>query len=148
AAAPRPHDVESHCRGIGAFGTCDGSVAKACVANAIYSVDCAAVRMRCVVTDEGAQCLPSDPATDCSGSEPVVCDHGRLRFCADGSFQQIDCAKRGGTCREAAGGAHCSSKRDTTPDKAAGNAPGADVEICDGHDNDGDGRVDEMDVCA
>jgi hypothetical protein len=149
AAVPRRDDVESHCNGIGAFGTCDGALARACVLNAVYSVDCAARHQRCVQTDEGAQCLPSDPATDCSGTEPALCEGNRLRLCIDGSFEQIDCAKRGGVCRMTASGARCTSKPDATGNgSTAGKPPRTEVEICDGRDNDADGRVDEMDVCS
>ena len=105
--------------------------------------------MRCVVTDEGAQCLPSNPKTDCSGSEAAVCEGGQLRLCIDGSFQQVDCTKRGGSCRVSGGSAHCSNEGTTSAvHHAPGHASTADVEVCDGRDNDSDGRVDESEVCS
>jgi hypothetical protein len=148
AAWPHPADVESHCHGIGAFGVCDGNVAKACVANEIFKVDCAAHHMRCVVTDEGAQCLPSDPKTDCSGTESATCEGGQLRLCVDGSFQEIDCAKRGGACRVIAGSARCTSVGAVSAHRGAADHAAANVEVCDGRDNDSDGRVDEGEVCS
>ncbi len=142
AAGPpaAPEDVESHCGGIGAFGVCDGNVAKACVANAVYTVDCAAHSLRCVVTTEGAQCLPQDPA-GCSGTEGPRCVGNRLRSCVDGIWQEIDCAKRGSLCAQTPQGARCGVANVTLPKRAT-------EEICDGHDNDLDGRVDEQGVCS
>jgi hypothetical protein len=148
-AWPRRPDPESNCHGIGAYGACEGSVAKACVANAVYSVDCAARHMRCVLTDEGAQCKRSDPATDCTGTEPAACEGDALRTCVDGSFQHVDCKKRGGACRAAPEGAHCASAAAARAGEGAVlNVPAAAVETCDGRDDDSDGRVDEMDVCS
>jgi hypothetical protein len=149
ATWPRATDVESHCHGIGAYGVCDGSLAKACVANAVYSTDCAAQHKRCVMTDEGAQCVPSDPKTDCSGSEPAACAGGRVRLCIVGSFQEIDCAKRGGSCRVMSGSAHCSSEAAAGAlHHAPARTSSTNVEICDGRDNDSDGHIDENEVCS
>ncbi|HEX2676939.1 MAG TPA: M43 family zinc metalloprotease [Polyangiales bacterium] len=136
-------DPESHCGGIGAFGRCEGDVAVACIANAIYKVDCAKHRLRCAITDEGAQCLWPDTAGNaCNGSEPAACVRGTLRRCADGLWDYTDCMKRGATCVEDTAGARCANVA-RGGDKHA--LPG--IETCNGRDDDLDGRVDEDGVC-
>jgi hypothetical protein len=137
AAASRP---ENHCGAIGAYGICEGEIAKACVADRIVSVDCSEQRARCVMTSEGASCLPRDDKLACSERDAALCLGDRLRQCVDGRWAVIDCALRKAHCVDSAGQAHCESE--LAP--RIGPMP---QEICDGHDNDQDGRVDEGGVC-
>jgi hypothetical protein len=138
---PAIEDVESHCRPITTFGRCEGDVAKACVANSVVSVDCAARHGRCAMTDEGAQCLPhrSDDPSECTGSETATCSGSTLSRCVDGLWTRLDCAARKAACETTRDGARCATDMPAPPRAA--------VEVCDGIDNDADGRVDESGAC-
>jgi hypothetical protein len=138
---PVIEDVESHCRPITSFGRCRGDVAEACVANEVVRIDCAARHGRCVLTSEGAQCLPHTPgnSSECIGREAATCSGTTLLHCVDGSWARFDCATRKGTCEPEQDGAHCAND---TP--APSRIP---VDVCDGVDNDADGRVDEAGAC-
>lgn len=132
--------TEHHCGAISAYGVCDGDVAKACVFDHIVSVDCSELRGRCVMTSEGASCLPRDDKLACSERDAAVCVGNRLRQCVDGRWAVIDCALRKASCVDSGGEAHCASELlpKLTP---------ALQEICDGRDNDNDGHVDESGAC-
>ncbi len=133
-------EVESHCGAITAYGICDGDIAKACVANAIVSIDCTQKHARCVTTSEGALCLPRDDKRACSAGDASTCVGRRLHQCVDGRWTTLDCAARNASCQATSEGAACVS--------LSGRAPArVEVEICDGHDNDHDGLVDEDGVC-
>jgi Pregnancy-associated plasma protein-A len=145
APAARTHaDPESRCGGIGAFGVCEGDVAKACVANRVVIADCGKAGGRCALTSEGAQCMVRSESA-CRGTEPTICEGSRLRRCIDGTWEPIDCAMRGARCIQDHEGARCEVDGDAAHAKKR---PRGSVELCDGHDNDLDERVDEHDVCG
>jgi hypothetical protein len=137
AADTRP---KNPCGAITPYGICEGDVAKACIANRIMSVDCAELRGRCVMTSEGASCLPRDDKLACSEHDRAVCLGDRLRQCVDGRWAVIDCALRKASCVDDASGPHCAGALALMPKLGP-------PEICDGHDNDEDGKVDEGGVC-
>jgi hypothetical protein len=130
------------CGTISAYGSCDGDLAKACVANQLVSVDCARRGERCVMTREGAGCLPRDAEHGCASSDRPACVGDRLRQCVDGRWAEIDCASRKASCATVDDEPRCLATGTTTTPP-----PAATVETCDGHDNDLDGRVDEAGAC-
>ncbi len=136
-AAPASDEA---CGSFDEYGRCDGEVATACLLGQLLRVDCAQHKARCIMTSEGAQCLPLDDKLACAPAEPAVCKGSVLRLCVDGRYADIDCTVRKAVCRSGADGARCVA---STPLPSAKTA----VEICDGHDNDEDQRVDEGGVC-
>lgn len=154
-----------------AFGRCDGDVVRACHAGRVGSVDCATTGRRCIMTEDGAACRkPPDQA--CEDPSPRCVDEGRLERCSEhGARSVIDCAAAGGYCEAIQGGARCVVERASRIGPAAGvggsGAGGAAVgdpcgacgcrdaelglpgdEVCDGYDNNGDGRADEGADCG
>lgn len=138
-AAARADD----CGRLSTWGECLGDVAQACVDHKVVTVDCAARRERCVMTSEGAACMPLDDKLGCRGYEPATCSGTQLRLCVDGLWRSIDCAARRGVCSDSAQGARCES---VVP-LGFGLPPDAKLEQCDGEDNDGDGKIDEGGAC-
>ncbi|MET0385540.1 MAG: M43 family zinc metalloprotease [Polyangiales bacterium] len=135
--------AREQCGRITAAGECSGQVAEACVDGHLVRVDCASLRERCVMTGEGATCLPLDDKLGCRGTEPPRCEGNQLRLCVDGRFRTIDCAARRGYCSNQGAFAHCEA--DTLPILQSYELqPG---ELCDTKDNDSDGRIDEGGAC-
>ena len=138
--APPPSD----CGRVSAYGQCFGSVAEACVKGRLVRYDCASQKERCVMTSEGAACLPRAAHNECRGDEPARCEGDKLKLCIDGVYRTIDCAVRRARCSERGPIAQCEL------DPAWLLPPLAEVnsELCDAQDNDSDGRIDEGDVCS
>jgi hypothetical protein len=134
---------ENPCGRLSAWGECLGDIAQACIERKIVAVDCGARRERCVMTSEGAACMPRDDKNGCRGYEPATCNGTQLSVCVDGRWRSIDCAARKGVCSDTASGAHC----ELNAPIALGPLPGGPVEQCDGKDNDGDGEIDESGAC-
>jgi len=134
------------CGEINAYGSCDGDLAKACVTNRLVTVDCGERGERCVMTGEGAGCLPRDAKNGCRSSERPSCVANRLRQCVDGLWTELDCAARNALCTELESGPHCVAATTTNPSASTHELPPM-PEVCDGRDNDADGRVDESGVC-
>lgn len=128
------------CAGLDEYGRCEGDVAKACLAGRVMSFDCRAKHARCVMTSEGAQCLARDDKHACAPEAPATCHDNHLRLCVDGRFTELDCSARKAVCSVGQDGARCVALS-ATP------RPELRVEVCDGHDNNLDGRVDEGGVC-
>lgn len=141
SCAPEDDAVDG-CDGVTAYGSCTGSLASSCVAKEVITVDCAANGQRCVMTEEGARCLQSRGALDCSADDTPVCAGNRLRHCVDGFFEEIDCGLRLGRCTDEGGRARCEVDA-----ARAAHAAAAAIENCDGLDDDADGRVDEGQAC-
>jgi hypothetical protein len=139
ACAP-DDSAANRCGTLSAFGSCDGDVAKACLSNTIVSVDCAQKGQRCVMTGEGAACLPRDEKFGCKNDDIAGCRAERLRQCVDGRWREIDCAARKATCQNSGASAHCEALDIATVTPKP-------LEICDGRDNDDDGQIDEGGVC-
>lgn len=132
------------CGRTSAYGQCSGSIAEACVEGRLVRVDCASYRQRCVMTSEGAACLPHDDKNGCRGDERARCEGERLKLCVDGVYRTIDCAARRAHCSERGLFAHCEADPSLLlPPLSQGNA-----ELCDSQDNDDDGKIDEGDACA
>ncbi|MEY4582626.1 MAG: hypothetical protein RL701_7329, partial [Pseudomonadota bacterium] len=131
------------CGQVSEYGTCIGDSAEVCVSGRIVRVDCASRHERCVMTTEGAACLPRDDKLACSGHELAACDGTRLRLCVDGRFRTLDCAARNGRCVTTGLAAHCEANP-LEPALPPLLVPG---ELCDGKDNDGDAVVDEGAAC-
>ena len=143
AAHCGPPSPDFACGNVTAYGNCAGQVAEACIAGRIVRVDCASRRQRCVMTSEGAACLPFDAKLGCQGHEPASCEGNQLRLCVDGYFRTLDCAARGATCNATGAQAHCEAVG--SPIGLAPVPPSG--ELCDGKDNDGDQQVDEDGAC-
>lgn len=149
---------ERACRDLPLEGRCDGDVVRGCVGGQPYEVDCGALGKRCVKTHEGSGCHVPTKA-DCAIHRPPRCVGNDLVGCRDGRKVRIRCADRGGACGHPAGqqGAVC-FRVETLASAPAPNSrcgacgcpenavPGSDV--CDGLDNDEDGRIDEGGKCA
>jgi hypothetical protein len=134
---------DPRCAQVSAYGICEGDRALACIGDRIVNVDCAAKGERCVMTREGARCLPRDAAKGCSDRDRPVCTGDRLRECVDGLWDEIDCAARGASCLTDGDGARCGPSTAATHDKLA--LP--KVELCNERDDDGDGQIDEAAAC-
>ena len=133
---------ERACGRTSAYGDCDGEVAEACIGEQLVRVDCASRGERCVMTSEGAVCLPRDDKHGCRGYEPARCDGDKLTLCVDGRFRTIDCAARRARCSERGVSAHCeASSLPALP------ALGLASERCNDLDDDGDGHIDEDGAC-
>jgi hypothetical protein len=132
------------CGRVSAYGECSGSVAQACIAGRLMRVDCATYKQRCVMTSEGATCLPLDEKYGCRDDERASCDGNKLKLCVDGLYRTIDCAARRARCVENGTVAQC------MVDPGFLLPPLADVngELCNSKDDDADGVIDEGDVCA
>jgi len=133
------------CGGISAYGQCNGDVAIACSGGELVRYDCASLGQRCVMTREGALCMPKPSPEDplaCDRAERAACEGEVLRLCVDGRVQRIDCGRRNAVCREDGGHAHCQAWDVIDPF-----IPALSGELCDGEDNDADGLIDEDDVC-
>jgi hypothetical protein len=136
------------CRGVSAYGTCAGQVATACIAGQVMTVDCAEHGERCVMTREGASCLPRRGAhVDCLPADAPSCQGDVLRHCVDGTWQNVDCAMRLARCDAPAGRAQCVSTPAAALASGADSRAGGAVETCDGKDQDDDDVVDEQGVC-
>jgi hypothetical protein len=116
-----------------------------CRAGQLARYDCASLGERCVMTREGALCMPEPSPDDplaCHSAERPSCEGSQLRMCIGGQVQRYDCARHGASCQEEGGIAYC---------RASGNVqsfiPSLGGELCDGEDNDGDGLVDEDRAC-
>lgn len=135
-------EAVSDCGRTSAYGQCSGNIAEACVQGRLVHVDCG--KQRCVMTGEGAACLPRDEKNGCRGDEPARCEAERLKLCVDGVYRTIDCAARRAHCSERGVTAHCEA------DPALNLPPlsQTSVELCDNKDNDDDGRIDEGDACS
>jgi hypothetical protein len=136
-ARPDPRCVQ-----VSAYGVCEGDRALACLDNHISSVDCAAKGLRCVTTREGARCLPRDAERGCGDRDRASCVGDHLRECLDGYWNEIDCAARRASCVSDGDGARCG------PSLALPAAPMRPLprELCNGRDDDQDGKIDE-DAC-
>jgi hypothetical protein len=139
-ADPAPDE----CGRTSAYGQCTGSVAEACVQGRLTRVDCASHRQRCVMTSEGAACLPLDDKNACRGDEPARCEGQRLKLCVDGLYRTLDCSARRAHCSERGRVAQC----EIDPSLNLPPLGEANNELCDGKDNDNDGTIDEGDACA
>jgi hypothetical protein len=140
---PPPAAKVNPCGAVSAFGECIGEVARACVGSQVVSVDCAEKQRRCVMTGEGATCLPRDDKLGCGRDDAPRCSADRLRQCVDGRWVEIDCGLRRAICKTGNAGPHC----EQTEPLQLGALPEPSQESCDGLDNDGDGKVDEDAVC-
>jgi hypothetical protein len=134
----------SECGRTSAYGQCSGKVAEACIQGKLVRVDCALRRERCVMTSEGAACLPLDEKNGCRGDEPARCEGDKLKLCVDGVYQAIDCAARHAHCSEHGTVTQC----EADPVLALPQLGPAAEERCDNLDNDADGKIDEGDACA
>ena len=137
-----PSAAPNACGRTSAYGECVGDVAEACVQNQIVRVDCASRGERCVMTSEGAVCLPRDDAHACRGYEPARCEGDKLSVCVDGRWQSIDCAARRASCTSQGAYAHCEA-----PSLSLLPPLGLPVEQCNDVDDDKDGHVDEGGAC-
>jgi hypothetical protein len=136
------------CGGVSAYGTCAGQVATACVGGQLMTVDCAEHGERCVMTREGASCLPRRGAhVDCLPADAPSCQGPVLRHCVDGTWQNVDCAMRLARCDAPAGRAQCVATPAAAVALGGGSRAGHAVETCDGKDQDGDSAIDEQGVC-
>jgi len=132
------------CSGVSAYGQCNGDVAVACRVGELVRYDCASVGQRCVMTREGALCVPRPSPLDplaCDSAERASCEGSVLRLCIDGRVQRIDCGHRNADCMEDGARAYCRASDVIEP-----LLPGLG-ELCDGEDNDADGLTDEAGVC-
>jgi len=130
------------CGRTSAYGECSGDVAEACIGEQLVRVDCASRGGRCVMTGEGAVCMPRDDAHGCKGYEPARCEGDKLTLCVDGRWQSVDCAARRASCSERGASAHCEAPT------VVGLAPlGLASEQCNDRDDDADGHVDEDGAC-
>jgi hypothetical protein len=112
------------------------------------AVDCAEHGERCVMTREGAACLPRRGAlVDCLPADAPTCSGDVLRHCIDGSWQDIDCAMRHARCDAAAGRAQCVATPAAAIALGSGSRGNRAVETCDGADQDGDSALDEGGAC-
>jgi hypothetical protein len=143
AHCQRPEQARSPCGTVDPAGECSGSVAQACVQGQLVRIDCASRRARCVMTSEGAACLPLDDKLACNPLEPARCEGDQLRLCVDGRLRILDCAARNASCVADGGGAHCEAK----PGLPLLGLQPLHGEVCDGRDNDDDGRIDEDGSC-
>lgn len=130
------------CGRVSAYGECTGELAEACIGDQLVRVDCAARGERCVMTGEGAVCLPRDDKHGCRGYEPARCEGDKLSLCVDGRWQSLDCGARRARCSEQGPSAHCEAA--SLP---ALPALGLASERCNELDDDGDGHVDEDGAC-
>jgi len=138
-ASTRP---DPRCIEVSAYGVCEGDRAVACTGNRVFTIDCAAKGQRCVTTREGARCLPRDPRRGCSDRDLASCTGDRLRECVNGYWIEIDCAARRASCISNGEGARCGTSPlpVSTPFEPS-------LELCNGRDDDDDGKVDEADAC-
>jgi Pregnancy-associated plasma protein-A len=129
----------SGCGTVTEYGVCVAEIAQVCIGDRVVSIDCEAKGGRCAMTSEGAACLPRNDKHGCTGREPALCDGNHLRRCVDGLWAELDCGARKAVCSGGAQ-AHCEAVQPSLLTLQP-------VEVCDGHDNDLDGRVDEDGVC-
>ncbi len=137
-------------------GRCDRDKVRLCYAGRALTVDCARQGLRCASGDEGAECVPEIPASErCAGAP--VCEGDVLVQCVLGRKQRRDCRAQRATCEQLADATAPSCVTDLP--KAAALARGcgpcacepdanARETQCDGHDEDGDGLVDEELDCG
>ena len=135
-------------------GRCEGQVVAACVAGRAHEIDCAKLGMVCSEGDEGAECVPR-PRVGCSGLPR--CQGDVLWWCEHGGGVQRDCAAIGARCLVLEG-AHQPSCVEVRPPAADSDptcgpcgcplALAPEETRCDGHDDDGDGLVDEELDCG
>jgi hypothetical protein len=136
------------CDGISAYGVCSGDVARACTDGRLVTTDCAARQKRCVMTREGASCLPRrGTGVDCSHEDAPSCAGDTLRHCVDGRWETIDCRMRLSRCDPGGPSAHCAATPALAAGLGSGTAQRAAVETCDGRDNDLDSEIDEEIAC-
>lgn len=134
---PDPRCVE-----VSAYGVCEGDRAVACVDSRVLTIDCGAKGQRCVTTREGARCLPRDPRRGCTDRDLASCSGDRLRECVNGYWAEFDCAARRASCISDGEGARCSE----SPQPVA-SALEPNLELCNGLDDDEDGKIDEAGAC-
>lgn len=138
-ASTRPNP---RCIQVSAYGVCEGDRALACVNDRVLTIDCSAKGQRCVTTREGARCLPRDPRRGCGDHDLATCTGDRLRECVNGYWAEIDCAARRTSCISDGEGARCGVSSTPAPPKVE-----PTLELCNGRDDDQDGKIDETDAC-
>ena len=138
-----PKATADDCGKVTAYGECAGSLAQVCFHHKLLTYDCGS-KQRCVMTSEGAVCMPRDDKLACEASARPRCNGSQLRLCVDGRWRSLDCALRRATCSEDGGGARCvASELPALPP-----LPALAPELCNGRDDDDDGKIDEGDACA
>lgn len=135
-------EKHNNCGRTSAYGECAGDLAEACINEQLVRVDCASRGERCVMTGEGAVCMPRDDKHGCKPYEPARCEGDKLSVCVDGRWQTIDCAARHASCSEQGATGHCEAASLSLLPPL-----GLPAEQCNDQDDDNDGRVDEGGAC-
>ena len=136
------------CGEVSAYGLCEGDTALMCEGNEVRRFDCKAYGERCVMTREGARCLPRGGASDCTPDDRARCQGDVLRQCVEGTFQMTDCRLRHARCevRDGEPGCHVPEAiRALLPPSIDASS---EAEVCNGRDDDHDRRIDEDGACA
>lgn len=129
----------SQCDGGGLQTTCDGSVARGCLAGSVpYSIDCAAGGGTCAGATNVFADYFSCTLWDCAKGAGR-CTAGQAVYCfGDRFLASVDCSATGATCEESDGGSVC---RGAECSKAEARCEGSTAVRCE------DGRLTRFD-CA